>query len=819
MHKSPKGVKKMNPLHKVAHSLALGSGRASSLGPPLLTNPLYKRTLYHQQRTLATLVVQPLFSTNSSLPHAHPCCPIFSLQGRHYFSSDGISNLNSLPKSSWIQQRQLSNTTPGSYAPSKFAAGSNLSANRHEAGATGVFDESASEQLPSLPVPRLEDTLERLKETIWPIAMNSLEFAATLELIEKFSKSAGPKLDLLLRAKAGQLKNWLIHDWWIQEVYLKSREPLVINSNPSMFYPQFPYEINDQRQLINTIAQLISGIIEFKLALEGSYNPEATSPANEFQLDPNLCYSQYRNIFSTTRLPNEQMDGLTSNKTTKESPFTIVVSLRGQFYEISLASEANYDEQTRIDTLVSLLNKLFDQNSASSCPEQTESPIGPGLLTTTRRDQWAQTRQLLSDEALKSIERAQFVVSLDTIQSKSDEATPVRAEKFSQDLLNSPQGSSKHSEALSRQILHSDRFNVGNRWFDKSLQLIIVSDEQCQRYLGAGINYEHSTAEATVITKIIEYSYDRALANHNRHASKLTSANSVESSLNLIRFYGDDRYEQIEGLLKQAQVDFVAHIDQFDLAYFHHKAYGSNAIKSIGFSPDSWFQVALQLAYHQLHKRLGPCYESASTRRFAFGRTETIRSLTKDVAEFCHEPSYQTMQSAIKSHKSYAIAANNASAIDRVLMGYRLVFNELRSGSWNWGVPLFEKNDQKMPLSGTRVSPTSQTPQLDDLFTENEQETLSAFFNNELIERSKKFALSTSQVSSIHPNICMSFGPLLTDGYGCCYNITGQLIVASITANSENLSFSCEVDKLSESLHDSLHKMRSFVDNEKQRKG
>uniref|UniRef100_A0A6G1SE62 Carnitine O-acetyltransferase n=1 Tax=Aceria tosichella TaxID=561515 RepID=A0A6G1SE62_9ACAR len=781
-------------------------------------------------------------------------------------------------------RRSLTNTSSGTYAPSNFATDGLhatsakfelLNSNRASSGHLSILD--GSDHLPSLPVPNLGQTLERLKETIWPITMNSAEFAQALELIEAFAGSAGQKLDLLLRAKASQSKNWLTQDWWVQEAYLKSRAPLPINSNPAMIYPKLPFEVNNQRKLISTMAQLVSGVIDFKLALLQGYNPEAHGSEDEFRLNVNQCYNQYKHIFGSTRMPGDPIDEIHFKPLNDDLPddgtltgamsnkFNLILSLRGHFYEVQLN---NIDhEQERIETLQNVFSKIIDHSSLAASGSETESSEGSvlpgiGLLTADRRDNWSQSIKLLEPESVRAIREAHLMVCLDTIPD------PQGAEdSFLHALLgnssnnnNAPESTLSQQqqvdddcqiEALSRQILHSDRTNVGNRWFDKSLQLILVSDGSLQRLLGAGINYEHSIAEATVVTKLIEYSYDKTIQQKNHADQQLANGKQQHTSSSehtgtsaryrRLDLVGPHHFDEVAGLLGRVRRDFVSQLDQFDLAYFNYKQYGSNSIKSWRFSPDSWFQVALQFAYYKLHKRLGPCYESASTRQFAYGRTETIRSLTNDVAEFCREPGFDSLKSAIDQHKAYANAANEASAIDRVLLGYRLVFNELKANKWAWGLPTFDEcgNDDSSG-GGSSVTPSvaaetnnngnrrlrfnsleradsKQQVDLNDLFTEKELAILSAFFNNELIERSKKFALSTSQVSSIHPNICMSYGPLLADGYGCCYNISGQKIVAAITANSFNQSFSCEVDKLSESLSDSLDKMRHIVEAQQQR--
>lgn len=755
-------------------------------------------------------------------------------QPRYGWPSAGSCKLSLEPRAC----RRLTNQSAGSFAPSSFVDATSIRSAPSGSSQLSILD--GSDHLPALPVPALEQTLELLKETIWPITMNSAEFARALELIEAFSGSPGQKLDLLLRAKASATKNWLTHDWWLQEAYLKSRAPLVINSNPAMIYPQLPYEVNSQRKLISTMAQLVSGVIDFKLALLQGYNPEAQSAQDEFRLNPNLCYNQYKHLFGSTRMPGDQMDQIHFRPLNDDPPndaastsnkFNLVFSLRGKFFEIQLHHIDN--EQDRVETLQSIFTKVID-HSTSLSGSDLSSGAGLGVLTADRRDVWAQSIKLLDSESVRTIREAHLMVCLDTVSSKAQD-------KFLAPLLENRDANEREArlEALSRQVLHSDRSNVGNRWFDKSLQLILVADDQMENFLGAGVNYEHCVAEATVVTKLIEYSYAKTIQQKNHADQQLASGkqqqaghSSTAARYRHLKLVDESRAADLTGFKANAERDFAARLDQFELAYFNYKQYGSNSIKSWRFSPDSWFQVGLQLAYYQLHKRLGPCYESASTRQFAYGRTETIRSLTNGVAEFCREPSYQTLKSAVGQHKAYANKANHGNAIDRVLFGYRLIFNELKNNKWTWGLPTFddcqksdgsdqgnqsERGAKRLRFNSLERTDPNQQIELTDLFSEKELKTLGAFFNNELIERSKKFALSTSQVPSVHPDICTSYGPLLADGYGCCYNLSGQQIVAAITANSSNQSFSCEVDKLSESLGDALDKMRNIVEMQQQR--
>lgn len=749
------------------------------------------------------------------------------------------SNSNNNTRTQLIITRKA-NTSSGFYAPSTMTVNRSCAKDNLQIGNLNVFEDS--EHLPSLSIPPLNLTLEKLKESISPVAMNSAEFVNTLKLIDKFARTAGPKLDSILREKASKTKNWLTHDWWVQEAYLKSRRPLVINSNPSMIYPEMPFEVKNQRALVNVISHLVSGIIDFKLALIHGYNPEATSSTNEYRLDGNLCYNQYKYIYGGIRMPSEKNDVIETSQTriqteedttSSNDTFSIVISFKGKFFEIQLKDFE--DEKGRIVKIGDILEKILASETIKTKEGEEDNSTaltGAGVLTTARRDEWAKAIRLLDTDSIDAIRKCQFVVCIDTIKSQHTSETQTTTtetstnELFSSSLLTTPIGSEQHFAALGRQVLHSDNANVGNRWFDKGIQLIVVSDENAEQLLGAGINYEHSFAEGVVITKMLEYSYDKTVQKHresiqntNNFFSQQQVFNHEPAIFRQLRMFDDSKLDEIVKYLKQAKQDFASQVDQFDLSYLNYKSYGSNSIKSWHFSPDSWFQTALLSAYFNVHKRLGPCYESAGTRRFAYGRTETIRSLTKEVAQFCFEPRFETMQAAIKSHKAYSLASGNGEAIDRALLGYRKTFDELKRNEWSWGLPPSASSHDELMRSKLSDNKNSgdeyngkQNFNIESLFTENELNLISAFFNNELIKRSNTFALSTSQVSSIHPNIYMCYGPILADGYGCCYNITGQQIVAAITANSSNQSFSCEVEKLHEGVENSLNTMREIVE-------
>ena len=71
-----------------------------------------------------------------------------------------------------------------------------------------------------------------------------------------------------------------------------------------------------------------------------------------------------------------------------------------------------------------------------------------------------------------------------------------------------------------------------------------------------------------------------------------------------------------------------------DSLLLQYSGYGSNFMKKAKSSPDGWMQMVYQLAYYRQYGKPCPTYESASTRKFLTGRTETVRSCSVDTVAF-----------------------------------------------------------------------------------------------------------------------------------------------------------------------------------------
>uniref|UniRef100_A0A8C1NJE6 Carnitine O-acetyltransferase n=1 Tax=Cyprinus carpio TaxID=7962 RepID=A0A8C1NJE6_CYPCA len=261
-----------------------------------------------------------------------------------------------------------------------------------------------------------------------------------------------------------------------------------------------------------------------------------------------------------------------------------------------------------------------------------------------------------------------------------------------------------------------------------------------------GLIYEHAPAEGPPIV-VTAYLYRK----NKQHGSML----NVESLSFFFLFCS------------------MVHDLDMKVSVFSH--FGKDFPKSQKMSPDAFIQMALQLAYYRIHKRCCPTYESASLRMFRLGRTDTIRSMSIDSDKFVKamdDPAKHNIEKvalldkAVKAHRAYADMAIRGQAIDRHLLGLKL-------------------------------------QAIEDLAA------LPEIFMDTSYAVALHFNLSTSQVPA-KTNCVMCFGPVVSDGYGVCYNPMDTHINFAVSAFN-----SCQhtnAARLAQALEDALLDIKTLLE-------
>ncbi|XP_055298484.1 carnitine O-acetyltransferase-like isoform X3 [Sitodiplosis mosellana] len=561
---------------------------------------------------------------------------------------------------------------------------------------------SNPDNLPHLPLPKLEDTMQKYLKSVQPL-LSSEKFLKTAELVEDFKRGIGAQLHDLLEYKASKSQNWLA-DWWLTIAYLSWRSPVVIWSNPGLYLPTRFFE-NDF-QWCRFTARCIWATLRYKQMID--YNEIPTEKAGKYPLD----MSQYKKIFGTCRIPAPEVDHIEYNPKSKH----IVVAFKNGYYKVTVYEESSDKFLSENQLTEQLLLILKDSGNN----EQV------GLLTTEHRDTLATAYENLTQDAVNkasvdAITKSLFVVCL-------DQPIPVSDPNEDFNLSGS-------------QLIHGggSKQNSGNRWFNKTLQLIVNRNGM------NGINYEHSPAEGQPIAVLTDFILKQLKMEASEN--EIINAHSFPHPTKLPFNISEKTQKDIQ--IAAENIDKAS--SNLELNVVHFKTYGKNFIKSQRMSPDSFIQMAMQYAFYKLHGEPGAHYETAQVRMFIHGRTETIRSCSTESVAFAEamcDPAVsnpekvQLLRAAVQAHKNYTVMASSGEGIDRHLLGLKLIARE-----------------KNFPI-----------PEL---------------YNDEAYVKSTSFRISTSQVAS-NAKSFMCYGPAVDDGYGICYNPRNDDIILAVSAIKSN---------------------------------
>eukprot|EP00795_Rhopilema_esculentum_P014270 gene14270-5299_t len=285
------------------------------------------------------------------------------------------------------------------------------------------------------------------------------------------------------------------------------------------------------------------------------------------------------------------------------------------------------------------------------CDVADATPAGPGVgcLTSTDRTTWKKVQDYMFALDRRN---AEFVNIINTslLVCVLDEHAP-----------------RSQTEATTECVIG----DASNRWFDKGTQSIFFSNGYC------GNNNDHAHIDGFMASEIFEHTYDafKSVTGKWEGPTNIRDLSMPEE----LEFYVDDYVtSEIETarikhdeLRKQAR-----HIDKPIINF------GKTFAKDVSLHPDSLIQMAIQLAYYRLHKKVVPTYETATTRQFQDGRTETLRVCTlesKRFVEAMDDASYSVaskvrlLRNACEQHSKMMNECCNGQGIDRHLLGLRIL--------------------------------------------------------------------------------------------------------------------------------------------------
>lgn len=486
------------------------------------------------------------------------------------------------------------------------------------------------ESLPRLPVPTLEETAARYVKSLHPL-LSAAEYDTSKKAVEEFVRPGGVgrrlQEKLVARREDPAVRNW-IYEWWNDAAYLSYRDPVV----PYVSYFYSHRDDRRRRDPAKRAAALARAALEFKAQVDaGTLEPE-------YMRKLPICMDSYQWMFNACRVPARPADHPVKYDPAEQKHKHILAVRKNQFFKIPHEVDG---KQLNASELEAQFARVYELATAQRAP-------AVGALTSENRDVWTDARQVLLDAspknaaALEAVESASFVVCL-------DDAAPVTLEE------------------RARQYWHGDG---QNRWYDKPLQFV-VNDNGTSGFLG-----EHSMMDGTPTHRLNDY------VNEVIFGNKLADLSdpAVRSNLADPAPVTFEVTAEVQAEIDRATRDFGTVIGQHELAVQAYQGYGKGLIKKFRTSPDAYVQLVIQLAYHKMHGRNRPTYESAATRRFQLGRTETCRSVSDDSVAFCSAMAdsaaadsdrIELFRKAAAAHIEYISAASEGKGVDRHLFGLK----------------------------------------------------------------------------------------------------------------------------------------------------
>uniref|UniRef100_A0A8C5QYW2 Peroxisomal carnitine O-octanoyltransferase n=1 Tax=Leptobrachium leishanense TaxID=445787 RepID=A0A8C5QYW2_9ANUR len=474
--------------------------------------------------------------------------------------------------------------------------------------------------------------------------LNRKEFERTSKIVKSFENGVGKELHRKLLERARERKNWL-EEWWLNAAYLEVRTPSQLNVNfggPGSYLEHY-WPPKSGTQLERGSISIWYTFLYWDLIRKEKLSVQK---ARNIPLD----MQQMRNLFNTCKIPGVTKDSIVNYfKTESEgtSPSHLVVMSRGRIFTFDAVHKGQILTPPEIQRQLSYI-----QNICLTEP----NGIGLGSLTTEERTRWALAREHLVSldpknlSNLETIQSSLFVVSL-------DDASPV--------------GTAEDYTQISKLVLTGD---PTIRWGDKSYNCLIFQNGV------HGSNCDHAPSDAMVLVSMCDY-IDRNVVACEGCWKGSTAVRDLPHPEEVV-FTVDDKVLHDIAL---AKAQYQEQCSDLQLVNYAFTSFGKALTKKRRLHPDTFIQLAVQLAFYKLYGRPGCCYETASTRMFYHGRTETMRSCTVEAVEWCRsmvDPDatlaqrQALLQRAFAKHNKMMEECQLGRGFDRHLLGLLLLAKE-----------------------------------------------------------------------------------------------------------------------------------------------
>ena len=551
----------------------------------------------------------------------------------------------------------------------------------------------------------------------------------------------------------------------------------MLNLNPFFLLEDDPTPARSQQ--VTRAASLVVSALSFVRAVRKEELPPDTLRGNL------LCMYQYSRLFGTARVPTENGCHIGQDDGAKH----LVVLCRGQFYWFDVLDDNSDLIMTEKDLAVNLQVIVED---AQETPIQEAAKGALGVLSTENRKIWAGLRDVMTRdedsnnaECLGIVDSALFILCLDYTEPQTG------AELCGNMLCGT-------SEVVKGVQIGT----CTNRWYDK-LQIIVCKNGS------AGVNFEHTGVDGHTVLRFVSDLYTdtilRFAKSINGQAPSLWASTSPDPAKRDPESFGNvsttphklewDMVPELSTALRFAETRLADLIQQNEFQTLDFKGYGKNFMTSMGFSPDAFVQMAFQAAYYGLYGRVECTYEPAMTKMYLHGRTDAIRSVTKESVSFVQtfwgeNPAprkIEALKKATQKHTAITKECSKGLGQDRHLYALFCVWQRAldEEGAEAASSTGMSSNGYSSPSSDHYPSSppheVAATSSEDSSPSKPPTQQMPAIFADAGWDRLNNTILSTSNCGnpSLHQ---FGFGPTSGDGFGIGYIIKDDSISMCVSS-------------------------------------
>ena len=480
-------------------------------------------------------------------------------------------------------------------------------------------------ELPSLPIPPVASTKEKLLEWVEPF-LHGQQLEDTTKAVNQFFKVDGDaeKLQKRLYEWDDEIEgSWLKPLW--DDMYLSFREPLPTGMNFNILLDNKKHENRYTRaQLAGKVSRLVAEF--YHSIIDGEVAPVVQNGVPQDM-------SQYKKFFRSVRIPRVGRDEFRLAAFDKRTNHVIILHKRN-VYKVNVTNGEGEIYQS--SEIAKAIERTFEE-------EQSEG-ANVGIFTAAKRNKAAKIYdQLIVSE-----------VNADHLQAIADSLI----------VLSIDEESRNSEEAIENLMLHGT-----NKYFDKTIQVILTQKGEL------GYSIEHSSVDGTTIFAVISY-VNEGLESDAPEMLYTTESTRMEKQ----------QWEltaEIKKSLRKCETEHASGKKEFSVKTTTFNGFGSDEIKKMTISPDAFFHMALQIAQYRTFGVFRSVYEPVSVRAFYEGRTECARATSMEKLHLVKaledgeenaEVLFDLMQKASTAHTDRIVRCRKGFGVERHMYGLEQMY-------------------------------------------------------------------------------------------------------------------------------------------------